>query len=64
MLNFLSFVAFMSKMFFAVVFGLAMLSAVQGGNGSDFVSRAEFEERLKALEDKKIQSMYTLFQWF
>ena len=49
-------------MFFAVVFGLAMLSPVQGGNGSDFVSRAEFEARLNALEDKKIQSMYSRFQ--
>ena len=46
-------------MFLVVVFVLAILSSVQAADSGEFVSRAEFEERLSALEAQKSQSMYT-----
>ena len=53
------FLATKSTMFLVVVFVLAILSSVQAADSGEFVSRAEFEERLSALEAQKSQSMYT-----
>ena len=41
-----------------IVIVFAVLSCVQAKDGSDFISRAEFEERLSALEAQKRQSKY------
>ena len=55
------FLATKNTMFLIVVLVFTILSSVQAADSGEFVSRAEFEERLSALEAQKSQSMY-MFQ--